>query len=549
LDTKNPAQERHSRLGRRAALISSLTLVSRVLGYAREIISAALFGDRSGIYDAFITAWRVPNLFRRFLGEGALSTSFQTALTATDADHGEAAGGALFFATLRMLLVMLTALTLVVIGAVGLMPDAMPVTGWAWLGQDPAAVRTLTIRVMPYVLLICVSALFTGALHVRGRFAAPAIAPAAMNVVWLVALGAIAWRFGTSGPVPSAPGDAGELRHLAMAKWLSAGVLVAGAVQLVWQVPALRRAGFVRGSVALPEGAPRPSHVLRRAAPLALGAAVYQVNVLVDGLMAEWLLLDGGPTLHYLANRVQQFPLALIAVAATSAVFPALQELGHRGDRAGLRRLHDRTQVAIAAVAVPAALGLLALSTPVVEVSFERGAFGREGVERTSLALAVLCAALLPAGATGLIARTYYSVGDFVTPVRISIAMLALNAALNVWFLVGLGMDVEGLAASTAVTSTLNALLLLRGLSRRLGLPPSGVAVRGPLARIVVAASLNGAVAFGVELALDGPLGRTAALFAAIAAGGVTYVVAGHVLGVEAIDRVREKVLGRVRRR
>lgn len=544
-ETKTPALERHGRLARRTALISSLTLVSRILGYAREVVSAALFGDRSGIYDAFITAWRVPNLFRRFLGEGALSTSFQTALTATDADHGEAAGAALFFATLRMLIVLLAALTLAVIGAVGLMPDEMPITGWSWLGADPAAVRTLTIRMMPYVVLVCVAALFTGALHVRGRFGAPAIAPAAMNIVWLGALGVIAWRFGATGPLPAAPGDAGELRHLAMAKWLSVGVLVAGAVQLAWQVPALRRAGFVRGPAPLPGDAPRPSTVLRRAAPLALGAAVYQVNVLVDGLMAEWLLLDGGPTLHYLANRVQQFPLALVAVAATSAVFPALQELGHRGERRALRRLHDRTHLAIAAVAVPAALGLFALATPVVEVSFERGAFGREGVERTSLALAVLCAALLPAGATGLIARTYYSLGDFVTPVRISISMLVLNAGLNVWFLVGLGMDVEGLAASTAITSSLNALLLLRGLSRRLDLPPSGVAVRGPLARIVAAAAFNAVVAYGVERALDGPLGRTAALFAAIAAGGATYVVAGQALGVEEIDRVVRKVLRR----
>ena len=101
---RTTAGGRHERLGRRTALVSSLTLVSRVLGFVREVLSAALFGDRSGIYDAFITAWRVPNLFRRFLGEGALSTSFQTALTATDAEHGDEVGAALFARTLRMLL-------------------------------------------------------------------------------------------------------------------------------------------------------------------------------------------------------------------------------------------------------------------------------------------------------------------------------------------------------------------------------------------------------------------------------------------------------------
>lgn len=197
-----PGPRRHRRLARRTALVSSLTLVSRVLGYVREMVSAALFGDRSGIYDAFITAWRVPNLFRRFLGEGALSTSFQTALTGVDEDHGEGAGRTLFTRTLRLLLGLVVGLCLLVMAVVVLMPDRMPVTGWAWLGQDPGPVRDLTLRVMPFVVLICVSALVTGALHVRGRFAAPAIAPAAMNVVWIVTLLVIAAAFGWSGAPP-----------------------------------------------------------------------------------------------------------------------------------------------------------------------------------------------------------------------------------------------------------------------------------------------------------------------------------------------------------
>lgn len=543
--------DRHRGLGRRTALISALTLVSRVLGYVREVVSAALFGDRSGIYDAFITAWRVPNLFRRFLGEGALSTSFQTALTAVDADHGEGAGRALFGATLRLLVGLLIALTLAVIGVVGLLPDRMPVTGWSWLGEDPAAVRDLTVRVMPFVILVCVSALFTGALHVRGRFGAPAIAPAAMNVVWIGVLLAIALRFGWYGPSPAAPGEGGlegEARHLEMARWLAAGVLMAGAIQLVVQWPALRAAGLMGRALgrelsrSIPEGAPRPMDVLRRAAPLALGAAVYQINVMVDGLMAESLLDNGGPTLHYFANRVQQFPLALVAIAATSAVFPALQELGHKGASGELRRLHDRTHLAIAAIAIPAAVGLFALATPVIEVSFERGAFGREGVERTSLALAVLCFAILPAGATGLVARTYYAVGDFVTPVKVSAAMLVLNIGLNAWFLVGLGMDVEGLAAATAISSALNVALLLPGLTRKLGLPPCREPLLRPLTGVSVAAAASGAAAFGVEAALDSVVGRGAALGAAIVTGGATYALAGTLLGVEVITEVRKKI-------
>lgn len=545
---------RHRRLGLRAALVSSMTLLSRVLGFVRESLAALLWGDSSGIFDAFITAYRVPNLFRRFLGEGALSTSFQTALTAVDADHGEECGRVLFWRTLRLLLALLVGLALLTMGAVSLLPDRMPVTGWAWLGADPGPVRELTVRVMPFVVLVCVSALFTGALHVRGRFGAPAIAPAAMNVAWILVLLGIWWGYGLQGESTAIVGGAGleaKARDLEMARWLAWGVLVAGAVQLAVQWPALRRAGFVGGArraLSLPAGAPGPMEVLRRAAPLALGAAVYQVNVMVDGLMAEGLP-DGGPTAHYFANRLQQFPLALIAVAATSAVFPALQELGHGGDRRALRALHDRTHLSIAAVALPAAIGLFALAEPVVEVAFERGAFGREGVERTTGALRVLCLAILPAGATGLVARTYYAMGDFVTPVKVSVGMLALNVALNAWFLVGLGMDVEGLALATAITSVLNAALLFPGLTRRLGLPASEHPWSGAFARIALAAAACGAAAFAAERVLDDLVGRFLALAAAMAVGGGVYVGVAAAVRVQIVleiaSRFRRKFAGR----
>ncbi len=548
---KTPPQgDRHARLGRRTALISSLTLVSRILGFIREGIASALFGSNSGIYDAFITAWRVPNLFRRFLGEGALSTSFQTALTAVDSDHGDTAGNTLFVQTLRMLAGLLVGLCLIVMGLVYFAPDQMPYTGWRWLGEDPAAVRELTLRVLPFVILVCASALFTGALHVRGRFGAPAFAPAAMNVVWILTLLAVALRFGWFGPSPEAPGDLGlegQLRHLEMARWLAGGVLLAGVVQLCVQLPALRSAGLASGRLRhkLPEGAPKPLEILKRSAPLALGAAVYQINVMVDGLMAESLLPNGAPTLHYLANRVQQFPVALVAIAATSAVFPALQALGHKRDLPALRSLHDRTHLAIAAVAIPAALGLLVLSAPVIEVLFERGNFGSDGVARATPALQVLCLAILPAGATGLIARTYYSMGDFLTPVKVSAGMLVLNVGLNIWFLKGFGMDVEGLAAATAITSALNAVALLPGLTRRLGLPACQEPVKMTLAKIAVASTLAAAAAGLTESLLDDVFGRTLALIAAVAAGGATYLAIGALVRIEVVLAVARKFVHR----
>ncbi|MEQ1892788.1 MAG: lipid II flippase MurJ, partial [Planctomycetota bacterium] len=175
------AVARHKGLVARTVLVAGLTLLSRLLGFAREALMAAVFGSHSVISDAFITAWRVPNLFRRLLGEGALSTSLQAAMTKADIERGDVAGRALFHATLRLMAKLLLVLTVVLMVGVHFLPDRMPITGWAWLGADPEPVRDLTVRVLPYVLLVCLAAVCGGALAVRGHFAWPNFAPTVMN--------------------------------------------------------------------------------------------------------------------------------------------------------------------------------------------------------------------------------------------------------------------------------------------------------------------------------------------------------------------------------
>jgi len=528
---------RHKNLGKRTALLSSLTLLSRILGLLREKLSATLFGDTSAVFDAFITAWRVPNLFRRFLGEGALSTAFQTAQTETEGAHGKEAGRRLFHDTARMLTGLLLGVMVVTMGAIYLMPDQMPVTGWNWLGSDPAPVRELALRVMPFVLLACLSALATGALHVRGKFEPPAWAPVCMNVVWIATLLALPWLVGDAAP--------GVERDLERAKFLAWGVLLAGVVQLAVQVPTLRAQGLMGPQASLvprPVGAPGAWTVLKRSAPLALGAAVYQINVMVDGLMAEGLLPDGGPTCYYYAGRLQQFPVAMVAVAATSAVFPLLQAHAQGRDFLATRKLHDRTQRAIAFWALPATCGLWILAEPVVAVCLGGGEFGAEGIERTSEALRLLTLTILPVGASGLLARTYYSMGDMKTPVRISSAMLITNIVLNVVFIRGMGMDVAGLALASAITAWGNLLLLFPGLGGRLGLPATEDPLLGPTVRMALAAAVCGLVA-GVTHDLGSePLGDLGALALAVGAGAFAYALAARALSIKEFRELQERV-------
>jgi putative peptidoglycan lipid II flippase len=286
--------------------------------------------------------------------------------------------------------------------------------------------------------------------------------------------------------------------------------------------------------------------VLWTSAPLALGAAVYQVNVMVDGLLAVSLLGRGGASTLYYATRIQQFPMSLISIAATSAVFPALTALGHQKAFSSVRTLHDRTQQAIAFVAIPATMGLYVFAEPIITVLFRHGAFGHEGVVRAAGGLRCLALAVLPAGATGLVARTFYALGDFWTPVRISVGMLLANIALTLLFVVGFRMDVDGLALATAITAWGNLLLLAPGLHRKLGLPAAGADFLPRLVRITAAAAASSITARGLfELAKDRS-SPAVALLAAIGASVALFAVFSHALRIpewsEFVRRLRRRL-------
>jgi putative peptidoglycan lipid II flippase len=526
---------RHQKLVGRTALISVLTAASRVIGFARESLSASMFGDRSAVNDAFVTAWRIPNLFRSLLGEGAISTSLQTALTKTDAERGEEAGRQLFLTVLRTVWWMLFALCAFGMLVVHFMPDRMPVTGAQWLGDEPAIVRELVVRMLPFVIFVCLSAVCSGALSVRGHFASPSLAPVLMNVWWIAALFIVARQFGWSRPAGST--DAAEFaRQMEMARWLATFVLIAGSILLLVQIPALVTNGLLfrqQGSKSQSTASAGDVWIILKAsAPLAIGAGVYQINVMIDGLMAEALLANGGPSLLYYATRLQQLPLSLVSIAATSAVFPALTALGHTREHARLKKLHDDTHHAIAFVAVPATFGLFALAAPVVAVCFEHGAFGPEGVHRAAAALRWLTLAILPAGAAGLVARAYYALGDFKTPVKVAVSMLCLNTALNVLFVAGFGMDADGLALATALTSWGNLFFLLPGLRTRFGLPRAEPGTVLRLVKITAAALVAALAALGTYSALAPERASALILMTAIGVSVATYATLVHVLGV-----------------
>ncbi len=550
LEAAPQAVARHRGLVARALLVSGLTLVSRLLGFVREALMAAVFGDRSVISDAFITAWRFPNLFRRLLGEGALSVSLQMEMTRADLERGDAAGRALFRSTLRLMTWILLTVTAVGMVVVHLLPDAMPVTGWAWLGPAPEAVRDLTVRVLPYVVLVCAAAICGGALAVRGHFALPNLAPTAMNLVWigtLVAIGVAAgWGHelgGTSAEVVA--------RQWELARWLAWGLLLGGAVQLLLHLPPLGRFGLLGGASADLGADADPWRVLRATGPLVIGAAIYQINVMVDGLMATSLLRPGGSSAIYYANRFQQFPLALVSTAAVNAVFPLLNAHGHLGERTRVRALHDRTQLGILFLALPAATGMFALALPIASVCYERGNFGLDGTQRVAEALRCLALALIPAGALGLTSRAYVAMGDLRTPVRIAFWMVLLNVALNLLCVLGFGMDVAGLTIATAVTAWINFVWLARGMRTKLGLPGSEPELGRRIGKIALAALACALAAWAAQAGTAALLGvvetrrSLAALLAGLVAAGLTYGACARLLAIPEGDEIVRRLRAR----
>jgi putative peptidoglycan lipid II flippase len=338
-------------------------------------------------------------------------------------------------------------------------------------------------------------------------------------------------------------------------------VLAAGVLQLAVQMPALRRYGLSGrrpGAAGLTAEAAaevraRVRAVLTTSAPLALGAAVYQVNVMVDGWMAQAMLTEGGPSTYHYATRIQQFPVALIATAATSSVFPSLQALAHVGRRQELRDLHDRAQLAVAYLAIPATLGLVALASPISAVLLQHGRFELQGVERTSAALGLLALSILPAGAAGLASRIYYALGDMATPVKVSVACLALNVVLNAVLVAGLGMDTGGFALATATSSWVNLALLLPGLSRRLGLPRGQAAWTTRIGWMTLAAGVSPAAAWGVwRLGVGGGaangLRGAAFLGGAIAASVALYALASAWLALPEWRAITARLASRLGR-
>ncbi len=428
---------------RSIATVGGFTLLSRILGFLRDILIAWVLGA-GGVADAFFVAFKLPNLFRRLFAEGAFNAAFVPQF----AGLHEAEGGdqARLFAE-RALAVLLWFLLVFVILFEMAMPLVMRGFAPGFVDDPEQFARTveLTRITFPYLLLISLVSLMAGVLNSLDRFAAAAATPILLN---LSLIGAVLWLT----PYVATAGHA-----------LAWGVAVAGIAQFLWLLIACVRAGMPL-ALRLPRLTPAVRTMLVRVLPGAIGAGVYQINLVIDMVIAS-LLATGSISYLFFADRINQLPLGVVGVAVGTALLPRISRQLRAGDETGAHQSQNRALEFSMFLTLPAALALIAIPVPIVSTLFERGAFGPEATAATAPALAIYAAGLPAYVLIKGLTPGFFARQDTVMPVKIAAVALVVNLVLNL-ALMG-PLQHLGIATATALSAWLNAGTLAWVLRRR----------------------------------------------------------------------------------
>jgi putative peptidoglycan lipid II flippase len=496
---------------RSAGVVSACTLLSRVLGFVRDMLCARYFGA-SEVWDAFSVAFRAPNLFRRLFGEGALTAAFLPAFVERyDGGRPDEARGLLNHLGTALAL-FLGGVALAGIGATYALP------------HDPkTAMMVPLLRIMlPYLPFICVAAILSAALNGMRHYFAPAFAPVVVNLVLIGALFP-AWR---------------DIRTQAWA------VALGGLVTLLFLMPPLA----ARGMPILPRlnlGDPAFRGVLRKSLPIIFGLAPVQLNELVGSLIAQYFVPGhGAVSVLYYGNQLVQLPLALIGTAVATVVFPLFAS-----PKEDFSDVFQKSLRFVLFLAVPATIGLMVLARPIVCLLFQHGdRFGPAETDRTAWVTMCYAAGLWCYCANQIQVRAFYARGDTLTPVKVSALMVMLNLGLNLSLVFKLGE--RGISIANSATGFASFLVLNLLLQKRHGRDAGGtggIADLKPVyvgfARSVAASAVMGAVAWGVYRLMGGGLGDTivrkaALVFIPIVAGIVVYLGLARLLGMDEARRL-----------
>lgn len=485
------------------ATVSSMTLLSRVLGFVRDAVIARAFGAGLAT-DAFFVAFKIPNLLRRLFAEGAFSQAFVPILAEYKNRRGEAETCALVDHVSGVLAIALLLVTVIgVFAAPWIIAISAP--GFTATPEKFALTVDLLRIVFPYILFIALTALAGGILNTWGRFAVPAFTPVLLNLSFI------------GFALLAAPYFDPPVKALAWA------VFAGGVLQLAFQLPFLSRLGL------LPR--PRPSlrdagvrRVLKQMAPAVFGVSVGQVSLLINNIFASFLV-TGSVTWLYFADRLMEFPAGLLGVALGTILLPSLSKRHAEQDGQAYSELLDWGLRLTLLLAVPAAVALAVLAVPLVTTLFHYGAFTATDVINTRHAVVAYAAGLAGLIAVKVLAPGFYARQDIRTPVKIALVTLVATQLMNLLFVGALRH--AGLALAISLGACLNAALLLRGLrSRGIFVPQSGWGAF--LLKLALAVYAMGALLWlmagtPTEWLAAGAWARVTRLGLIVAAGGAAY--------------------------
>ncbi len=449
-------RDRHG-LGRNTRTIAGLTLVSRVLGLMRDLVTVRVFGD-TAVGSAFAAAFAIPNMFRRLFGEGALSAAFLPEYTRlADGDPRKADA----FASLTIgLLAMVTGVITIVIELLLLLAVVMSSDN-----PDRAYSLKLVMLMLPFMPMICVAAILGGMLQSHGRFGPWAAAPILLNIC---IIGASMPFFFVDGADPAA-----------WAYPIGIAAVVSAILQVLWSIWMLQ--GKVRWTRGVSSAKTEAHSMLRRMIPVLIGLGTLQLNAFVDTLIAmypNWI----GPTIFgydypldessnailFYAQRLYQFPLGVFGIAVATAAFPALSRVA--GDKERFGEMLRRGLRLSFYIGFPASVGLLIVGGPLVQVLYSGfgDGFSDEGIVRASSVLVGYSVAVWAYSLNQLFTRAFYAQNDTRTPMKIALGMVGVNIVLNcvlIWW-----FREAGLAWSTAVCAIAQTVLLMVAMRRKLGI-------------------------------------------------------------------------------
>jgi putative peptidoglycan lipid II flippase len=518
--TSEAGSARHKeRLLTATSVVGFMTVLSRITGLARDVAFSAWFGA-GPVMEAFIVAFRVPNLMRRFFAEGAFAQAFVPVISEYRTHKSHAETRELVSHVAGTL-----GLGLFVVSALGVVAAPLFILAFApgFVGRDGQfglAVEMLRFT-FPYILFVSLTAFAGSVLNAHGRFAVAAFTPVLLNVVMIVFAGYV-------GPMLDEP-----------ALGLAGGVFAAGVVQLAFQLPFLKRIDLLpRPRVSFRYDGVR--RVLKLMVPAIFGSSVMQISILLDTLIASFLLAGSVSWLYY-SDRLIEFPLGVLGIALATVILPRLSEHHATQSTQTFSDTLDWALRLVLVIGLPAAVGLALLAEPLLATLFLRGEFTPRDVEMAAASLRAYAPGLLAFILVKVLAPGYFARQDTRTPVRVGLQSLVLGMALSGAFVLvllrtGWAPAHAGIAAATACSALANAALLLTGLRRkgvyRAGPGWASLVWRVAAASAVMVLALAGGRALAGDWLVMGTLARAASLMALVGGGAAVYFLACYLLGL-----------------